>query len=63
MQVDAAININPKLKLNPKNQDVVLYAITRLDLSNNALTSLPVVVFQLPSLRSVASFYVMKSSH
>ncbi|KAL0267443.1 UNVERIFIED_CONTAM: hypothetical protein PYX00_009712 [Menopon gallinae] len=49
--VDAALNVNPKLKLNPRNQEVVLFAITRLDLSNNALTCVPAVVFQLPSLR------------
>ncbi|XP_049858112.1 leucine-rich repeat serine/threonine-protein kinase 1 isoform X1 [Schistocerca gregaria] len=49
--VDAALNVNPKLKLNPKNQDIVLYAITRIDLSKNSLTWLPLVIFQLHSLR------------
>ncbi|XP_065214793.1 leucine-rich repeat serine/threonine-protein kinase 1 isoform X2 [Planococcus citri] len=49
--VDAALHINPKLKLNPKSQQIVLYAITRLDVSNNALTSIPPVIFQLQSLR------------
>lgn len=50
-QVDAALHINPKLKLNPKSQQIVLYAITRLDVSNNALVSVPPVIFQLQSLR------------
>ncbi|KAK6640321.1 hypothetical protein RUM44_012007 [Polyplax serrata] len=49
--VEAALHVNPKLKLNPKNLNVALFAITRLDLSNNALTFLPISVFQLPSLR------------
>ncbi|XP_076065875.1 leucine-rich repeat serine/threonine-protein kinase 1-like isoform X3 [Oratosquilla oratoria] len=51
--VDAAINLNPKLKLNPRNQVVALYAITRLDISNNALIQLPETIFQLPSLKSL----------
>uniref|UniRef100_A0A1B6DQ53 non-specific serine/threonine protein kinase n=1 Tax=Clastoptera arizonana TaxID=38151 RepID=A0A1B6DQ53_9HEMI len=49
--IDAGLHVNPKLKLNPRSQDVVLYAITRLDVSNNSLTWLPLVVFQLQSLR------------
>ncbi|RZF34102.1 hypothetical protein LSTR_LSTR009743, partial [Laodelphax striatellus] len=49
--VDAALHVNPKLKLNPRSQDVVLYAITRLDISNNALAWLPPMLFQLHSLR------------
>jgi hypothetical protein len=53
LQIDAALNVNPKLKLNPRNQDIVLYAITRIDLSKNSLTWLPPIIFQLPSLRSV----------
>jgi len=48
---EAAIHLNPKLRLNPKNHDVALYAITRLDVSSNALTDIPIIVFQLPSLR------------
>lgn len=51
LQVDAALHVNPKLRLNPRSQDVVLYAITRLDVSNNSLTWLPPIVFQLQSLR------------
>ncbi|XP_034249520.1 leucine-rich repeat serine/threonine-protein kinase 1 isoform X2 [Thrips palmi] len=49
--VDAALHVNPKLKLNPRNQDIALYAITRLDLSNNALEYVPAAVMQLQSLR------------
>ncbi|XP_075215251.1 leucine-rich repeat kinase [Lycorma delicatula] len=49
--VDAALHVNPKLRLNPRSQEVVLYAITRLDVSNNALTWLPSMLFQLHSLR------------
>ncbi|KAJ1529280.1 hypothetical protein ONE63_006078 [Megalurothrips usitatus] len=49
--VDAALHVNPKLKLNPRNQDIALYAITRLDLSNNSLEWLPAAVLQLQSLR------------
>ena len=56
-QVDAALNVNPKLKLHPRNQDIVLFAITRIDLSRNSLTWLPPIIFQLPSLRY--SLYLM----
>ncbi|KAK3921714.1 Leucine-rich repeat serine/threonine-protein kinase 1 [Frankliniella fusca] len=49
--VDAALHVNPKLKLNPRHQDIALYAITRLDLSNNALEYVPPAVLQLQSLR------------
>ncbi|XP_014247457.1 leucine-rich repeat serine/threonine-protein kinase 1 [Cimex lectularius] len=49
--VSAALHVNPKLKLNPKSQDIVLYAITRLDVSNNSLVWIPPVVFQLQSLK------------
>ncbi|KAE8744037.1 hypothetical protein FOCC_FOCC009321 [Frankliniella occidentalis] len=49
--VDAALHVNPKLKLNPRHQDIALYAITRLDLSNNALEWVPPAVLQLQSLR------------
>jgi hypothetical protein len=54
LQVDAALSVNPKLKLNPRNQDIVLYSITRIDLSKNSLTWLPPIIFQLPSLRYAA---------
>ncbi|XP_056637900.1 leucine-rich repeat serine/threonine-protein kinase 1 isoform X1 [Diorhabda sublineata] len=49
--IDAALHLNSKLKQNPRNYDISLYAITRLDLSNNNLTSVPLAVFQLYSLR------------
>ena len=49
--VDAALAHNIKLKLNVQNQSVSLLAITRLDLSNNNLRSVPLCVFQMPSLR------------
>lgn len=49
--VDASVNLNPKLRLSPRNQVIALYAITRLDISNNALTELPDMIFQLPSLK------------
>lgn len=49
--VDAAMQVNPKLKQNPKSSDIVLYSITRLDISNNSLVSIPLQVFQLQSLK------------
>ncbi|KAJ8980099.1 hypothetical protein NQ317_008560 [Molorchus minor] len=48
---DAALHLNPKLKQNPKSYDIALYAVTRLDISNNSLTSVPLAVFQLQSLK------------
>ncbi|XP_015840648.1 leucine-rich repeat serine/threonine-protein kinase 1 isoform X3 [Tribolium castaneum] len=48
---DAALHLNQKLKQNPRSYDIALYAITRLDVSNNNLTSIPLAVFQLYSLR------------
>lgn len=51
--VEAALNLNPKLKQNPKGGEVALYAITRLDISNNSLTSVPLTIFQLSSLRTL----------
>lgn len=43
------------LRLNPRvrNHKLVLTAITRLDLSDNRLQSLPSEVLQLPSLRTL----------
>ncbi|XP_050524105.1 leucine-rich repeat serine/threonine-protein kinase 1 isoform X2 [Daktulosphaira vitifoliae] len=49
--IDAALHINPKLKMNPRSKEIVLFAITRLDISNNSLTQVPIIIFQLPSLR------------
>ncbi|XP_065157528.1 leucine-rich repeat serine/threonine-protein kinase 1 isoform X3 [Atheta coriaria] len=48
---DAALHLNGKLKANPRCSEVALYAITRLDISNNSLTSVPLSVFQLYSVR------------
>lgn len=48
---EAAVSLNPKMKLHPRAQHVALHAITRIDLSNNVLTELPPCVFQLQSLR------------
>ena len=48
---DAALHLNSKLKQNPRSYDIALYAITRLDVSNNSLMSIPLAVFQLYSLR------------
>lgn len=48
---DAALHLNPKLKQNPRSYDIALYAITRLDISNNNLTHVPLAVFQLFSLK------------
>lgn len=49
--IDAALHLNPKLKQNPRSYNIALYAITRLDISSNSLTSLPLAVFQLCSLK------------
>ncbi|XP_071051470.1 leucine-rich repeat serine/threonine-protein kinase 1 isoform X2 [Onthophagus taurus] len=49
--IDAALHLNPKLKQNPRSYDIALYAITRLDISNNSITSIPLAAFQLYSLR------------
>ena len=48
---DAAISLNPKMKLNPRAQPTALHAVTRIDVSNNVLAELPNCVFQLQSLR------------
>ncbi|KAJ8942684.1 hypothetical protein NQ314_010008 [Rhamnusium bicolor] len=49
--IDAALHLNQKLKQNPRSYDIALYAITRLDISNNSLTIVPLAVFHLYSLR------------
>ncbi|XP_050423466.1 leucine-rich repeat serine/threonine-protein kinase 1 [Adelges cooleyi] len=49
--IDAALHINPRLKMNPRSREIVLFAITRLDISNNSLTQIPAIIFQLQSLR------------
>ena len=49
--VEAAVTLNPKMKLHPRAQSVALHAVTRIDVSNNVLTELPACIFQLLSLR------------
>ena len=44
--VDSAVRLNPKLRLSPKYQPLALHAITRLDLSNNELVSIPISIFR-----------------
>ncbi|KAL3204618.1 hypothetical protein MRX96_011607 [Rhipicephalus microplus] len=52
---DAAMALNLKLKLQPQLTGPALAAITRLDVSGNALSELPGCVFlSLPSLRLLA---------
>jgi Leucine-rich repeat (LRR) protein len=48
--VSGALKLNPRLRLCPRTQDLALHAITRLDVSSNALTSLPPLLFTLSSL-------------
>lgn len=49
--VDAAVRLNPKLRLSPKFQFSAVHAITRLDLSNNELVELPSCVWTMQSLK------------
>lgn len=37
--------------MNPRSREIVLFAITRLDISNNSLTQVPAIIFQLQSLK------------
>ena len=48
---EAAVSLNPKMKLHPRAHHVSLHSITRIDLSNNVVIELPPCVFQLQSLR------------
>ncbi|KYM96488.1 Leucine-rich repeat serine/threonine-protein kinase 1 [Cyphomyrmex costatus] len=47
--IDAVLHVNKKL--SSKNNDLVLYAITRIDISLNSITSIPSTMFYLQSLR------------
>ncbi|XP_033223116.1 leucine-rich repeat serine/threonine-protein kinase 1 [Belonocnema kinseyi] len=47
--IDAVLHVNKKL--SAKNNDLVLYAITRIDISHNSITSVPSIVFYLQSLK------------
>lgn len=49
--IDAAVRLNPKLRLSPRCQQSALHAITRLDLSNNDLSDVPAAIFQMQSLK------------
>lgn len=49
--INASMAHNVKLKLTARNQNSALMAITRLDISNNQLTELPLCIFQMASLR------------
>ena len=51
--IDAAVRLNPKLKLSPKFQFSAVHAITRLDLSNNELIEVPECIWTMQSLRSL----------
>ncbi len=48
---EAAITLNPKMRLHPRAQATALHAISRIDVSNNVITELPLCVFQLHSVR------------
>ncbi|XP_043263337.1 leucine-rich repeat serine/threonine-protein kinase 1 [Colletes gigas] len=47
--IDAVLHVNKKL--SAKNNDIILYAITRIDVSHNSITSIPSTIFYLQSLR------------
>jgi Leucine-rich repeat (LRR) protein len=49
--VDAAKRINPQVASGNIGLHPVLKTITRLDISGNALNKLPLIIFQLPSLK------------
>ncbi|XP_030371278.1 leucine-rich repeat serine/threonine-protein kinase 1 isoform X2 [Scaptodrosophila lebanonensis] len=49
--VNGVLHLNPKLQGHPKLIDVALTAITRIDFSHNVLTSVPVEIFNLVSLK------------
>lgn len=56
---DAALQINPRLQNSSRGRAVALHAITRLDLSGNALTVVPLAIFQMTSLRYIFTiFYI-----
>lgn len=49
--VNGVLQLNPKLQGHPKITEVALTAITRIDFSHNHLTSLPIEIFHLVSLK------------
>lgn len=54
---DAALYVNPKLLSSSRGRSVALHAVTRLDLSGNALNSIPLAVLQMTSLRYVYFYF------
>ena len=58
--IDSAVRLNPKLRLSPKHQPMALHAITKLDLSNNEIVSLPGEYF---SPRLMLMLSLILSSH
>ena len=60
--MDAAVRLNPKLKLSPKYQLSAIHAITRLDLSSNDLSEVPDVIFQMQSLRFFFGCYHIRDT-
>lgn len=51
--IEAAKYINPNVEAGSAVMQPVLRTITRLDISSNKLIKLPLIVFQLPSLKSL----------
>ena len=49
--VNGVLQLNPKLQGHPKITEVALTAITRIDFSHNHLTSLPLEIFSMVSLK------------
>ena len=52
--IESAVRLNPKLRLSPKHQPMALHAITKLDLSNNQIISLPASVWTMQSLKFIS---------
>lgn len=49
--VEGVLQLNPKLNGHPRIETVSLSAITRVDLSHNQLSNLPIELLNLVSLR------------
>ena len=52
--VDSAVRLNPKLRLSPKYQPMAIHAITKLDLSNNEIVTLPGSIWTMQSLKFIS---------
>ncbi|XP_055377695.1 leucine-rich repeat serine/threonine-protein kinase 1 [Condylostylus longicornis] len=48
---DCVLTLNPHLKKNPKVDSISLTAITRIDISQNSISCLPIEIFSLTSLK------------